>query len=357
MPTISKNQEYFITIAQQELHSFIMLGYIQDGNPKLFARIGKIYDVDAAAEGCNLVMGVKFFGGGLFARIADEGITRDATSTAIAYQAYSINFEQVKEFIGLISDLEREQMKNPCFNQSIRNIHKNDGMTEKEILNEEAIYSYVPRKEKGEHVTFKRKKLQDCQFTSSLSNIEIREFAQTSQMIRSDITCRTTSLNIIETILKVKTDISSHYLIAPKYKTTLVNGVPHASTFYILPPPPNVNQEHLTQQQIALLQKLYKRLELIPKLNSSSQQTRNKFEALKAIYKDILGENTLSATSLLHKILVHEQNRNQDLFIHRHTHFFRRLLPTSTTTQKLFYDIKEQLNKEITIERNITATQ
>lgn len=356
MPIISKNQEYFITIAQQKLHSFIMLGYMQDGNPNLFARIGKVYDVDAAAEGCSLVMGVKFFGGGLFSRIADEGITRDATSTPITYQAYSINFDQVKEFIGLISDLEREQMKNPSFNQSIRNIHKNDGMTEKEILDEEAIYSYVPIKEKGERATFKRKKLQDYRFTSSLTNVKIREFAQNTQLIRSDITCRTTSLNIIETILKFKTDISSHYFITPKYKTTLVDGVPHASTFYILPPPPNVNH-HLPTQQIALLQKLYKRLELIPKLNSSSQQTRNKFEALKAIYKDILGENTLSATLLLNKIIEQEQTRNQDLFIHRHTHFFRRLLPTSTATEKLFHGIKEQLNKEINIEKNIAATQ
>ena len=43
---LDKKDEYFLSIAKQDIHSFIMLGVITQGNPKLLARVAKWIDVD-----------------------------------------------------------------------------------------------------------------------------------------------------------------------------------------------------------------------------------------------------------------------------------------------------------------------
>src|SRR5687767_8824083 len=91
--TLSKNDEYFVAIAKQGIHSFMMLGVMQEGSPKLFARVGKTNDIDPNVNS-QVVMTTKALGSGTLARIADEGIIRrEGSVTPISYQAYAINYE------------------------------------------------------------------------------------------------------------------------------------------------------------------------------------------------------------------------------------------------------------------------
>lgn len=312
--------------------------------------MAKTDDIEPSANS-PLALVAKGLGGGTLARIANEGISRKKGSvTPISYQAYAINYEQVKEFIGLISDVERKQLQNPEIRQGmIRVGRKSPEQTEDDILHAKAIFSYVPTKEEGDEVTFEWEKLQDCQFTTAPEK-DMEFIIQGMQRLHVGNTCRTTSVNIVEAILGFATDISKYFFIAPKYQTTLDAGQPNKDTFYVLPPPPSVHRENAASKQFDILNKLYKRMSEIPKLNPGSPETRAKFEALKSIYKDAVGANNLSATELMRKIMEHDKVASKDLFHKREPNFLSRFFTIKSTTERMFKDFEkdfqDNINKE-----------
>ena len=115
---------------------------------------------------------------------------------------------------------------------------------------------------------------------------------------------------MVEAILGFAANISKYFFIKPEYQTKFVGGNPVKETFYILPPPPNVYKEHLTLVQFKTLEKLYKRLEELPKSFSDRPETRTKFDALKDIYTSIAGENKLSVEALLKKFDEHKGKKD-----------------------------------------------
>ena len=96
-----KSDEYFIAISQQDWHTFIMLGVMLNGKPTLLTRIGK-----ASRKNPNLC---SFFFSELAAQLSDEGITRRTTiETPISYSAYTITYQQVLDFIGLVEKINQK---------------------------------------------------------------------------------------------------------------------------------------------------------------------------------------------------------------------------------------------------------
>lgn len=83
MPTITLNKkdEYFISIAKQGIHSFMMLGVIKDGQPKLLARVGKTNDIDPDYSS-QFAITKKAITTKTLSRIADEGLSRKKGSIA-----------------------------------------------------------------------------------------------------------------------------------------------------------------------------------------------------------------------------------------------------------------------------------
>ena len=108
-----------------------------------------------------------------------------------------------------------------------------------------------------------------------------------------------------------------------------------------------LSAEVLTQGQ-AVLKKIYKRLEEIPKLNPESPETRKKFDALKSMYKDIAGENHLSTKALFGKILEHEDKNQNSLFEKRSPNFLSKLFSLSSSTKRMFDDMENGLKKMMT---------
>ena len=102
-----------------------------------------------------------------------------------------------------------------------------------------------------------------------------------------------------------------------------------------------INQ--LTKQQTYVLNKLYKRLEEIPKSHPGDPKTKEKFDQLKTIYKQIAGENNLNANTLLTKIIEHEALNSKTLFTKRSPNFLSRLFSMSSTTERLFKQMKTEL--------------
>src|SRR3990167_8675870 len=233
---LNKKNEYFLSIATQDMHSFIMLGVVTTyGEPKLLARIGQTADVNPNPT-------LKAICSGVLARIADEGIHRYSQRiTNINYQAYAINYEQLKEFLGMISEIETEQLKNPKIQAGIKFKYGND------TWDKGKIKCYIPIQENQDNdlVTFEYNILKEFKFAADealKAKVESKvtpKIASGVQQVYLTNTCRTAAKNIVEAVLGFTTDISKYFFISPRYESKLVAGEPEKASFYILPLPPN----------------------------------------------------------------------------------------------------------------------
>ena len=335
--TVGSDNEYFLAIAKQGIHSFMMLGVIKDdGSPQLLARVGKTNWIDPDASS-GLKMTAKSCGKGTLAMIGDEGITRKKDhNVAVNYQAYTISLEQMKGFLSLIKEIEAKQLHNSRINNALINASEED----------RSISCYAPiLGDKTRSVPFEYKKLQEWTEAPKdrIKYPTSETIATHAQTLSATNTCRTTSLNVVECVLGFKTDISKYFFVAPKFQTTLSAGQPLKETFYILPAPPIACTNQLTKQQTYVLNKLYKRLEEIPKSHPGDPKTKEKFDQLKTIYKQIAGENNLNANTLLTKIIEHEALNSKTLFTKRSPNFLSRLFSMSSTTERLFKQMKTEL--------------
>jgi len=78
-------------------------------------------------------------------------------------------------------------------------------------------------------------------------------------------------------------------------------------------------------------------------INSTSEDTRKKFNALKAMYQNIAGPNLISAEDLLNSICQHEQRHKTELFKTRS--WFSSLFSLRSSTEKMVDEIKAELNQ------------
>lgn len=332
-----KDSEYFIAIAQKGIHSFMLLGVVdKDGKPNVLARVGKSNWIDSADDN-KLLLTMKMATVGTLAVIEDEIVKRRSTKEEeIHYTAYSINYEQVKEFLALIAEIEKRHYADEDIKAAILELYGDDG------LDQVAIECFVPTNESSEsdEVTFEFQQLGKSEFIAPVDK-KASFLEAGGKELHMTNTCRTTALGIVEAILGFVTTISSYFFIKPDYQTKLVGGNPEKETFYILPPPPNV-YKNVSATQLQTMEKLYEKLEELPKSYSDKPETRAKFDALKDVYKSIAGENNLSAGDLLEKLNEHS-GKKQALYTARASDpsVFTQIFGSST--KRMFKNIKEDL--------------
>lgn len=365
--TVPIDSEFFISLAKVEEHSFLMLGVISSNGPKLLARVGKTFDIDPDVD-ASFAIGKKLLGNGLISRIKDEGVTRkEGHIVAITYQAYSISYEQTKDFLASIADIESRQLRVPMIRTSIIRVGKDkaaftknksnnepilsDTITDHEALDNEAMRGFLPANETPTHIQFSLQKLQDWRAAHpEPTSSEPDAFADT-QTLQMSNTCRTTSKNLLEKILGFSTDISKYFFISPKFKCNLQAGQPDLN-FYILPEPPNAVTSKVTTQQTYVLEKIYSRMEKIIQKDSDNPKTRTKFDSLKLLYRQIAGENQIQAGALLDKILQHEQSHKKVLYDRRNPTFFNKLLDVNSATENTFNQLKKKLVKDKLLDKD-----
>jgi len=357
--------EFFISMAKKGIHSFVMLGVVQsDGSARLLARVGKTNYVDPSQSQAMLIY-KEVAGSGALAFLADEGISRRQDfSETIQHQTYAITYDQAKQFLGLMLKIQKSQFSDPMMRKALvrgeAKLLDNDKLVSAidklgegnidtldvdtlEAFNkmEESmkIRCYLPVSEENGEVTFKIKPLSDFEDQSEAS-AEAKVAISTVNKIQLSNTCRTTALNILECILGFKTDISRYFFISPKYQATLTGGQPK-QPFIILPPPPE-SYTNVSKEQKSVLHKLYKRLEQVSTTHTDDPKTKVKFDKLKALYKNIAGNNTLNANQLLIEIIKHE---SKELYEKRSPNFLSRLLLIKSTTERVFDQMKTELKK------------
>lgn len=338
---VKSTSEFFIAVAAQGIHSFMMLGVMdRDNFPRLLARVGKTNDIDPTRQIDGSITRefatiVKEIGKkGALARIGGEWLDYQAD---IHYQAYAVDFRQAKEFLALIHSIEQKHIADPIIGPAI----------ELADVRNRRIECYIPTSVTDGKVTFTYKALEtaaDPTFGEPIRPANPDLIAR-AQQIKVGNTCRTTSLNVAECILGFKPDVSEFFLFKPKYQTKLIIGGLEEDTFYILPPPPEAynHGSNLSKHQISVLKKLYERLEDIPKIQPGDRKTRVKFNKLKIMYNDIAGNNNLSVNALLGKIAQHENGSEHDLFDKRAPNFFSWLFRRISTTERFFRSMKKEL--------------
>ncbi|STY28266.1 Uncharacterised protein [Legionella wadsworthii] len=353
--TVHKDSEFFISIAKKGVHSFIMVGVMINGHPEILARVGKGNLIDKQF-GVRCTNRFTIFGKNIFhhsdASLLDEFDFDKNRMIGLSYQSYSITLKQYKEFIAITRDIHHNQLAHYQ--------DRNDPVGEDKYLTypelgvrklRQGISCYIPEDEEGGQVTFTYKNIHSFNEISTLrSEQERQQIIARSKEINASNTCRTTAYDLLQYPLPYAPKVPSLFLMELDYKTTLSCSKLNPGTFYILPPPPNCFQLNPTQMKV--LEKLYKKLEDLPKKQSGSDVTRKKFEALKQLYKELAGEPQLSLTNLLEKITLHRK-ANHDLFNEKRDQcLFSKFVEAvgfkiNSGTQRTYDQMEKDLKEEI----------
>lgn len=369
--TVKSDAEFFISIAQQGHHTFIMLGVIDNtGSPRLLARIAKTHDVDPDFNK-KIKAGIKATFSQTLARIADEGISRDAEhSVTINYQAYAITYAQVHAYLAMIQEIENKQNDDLVIKSRLEimeNEQVDDYKKDNPEWSDEDLRSYVKKKlrircylpkldETTNTITFNFQPLSESKLFANLESNEEKnkiniKLVNDAKHISARNTCRTNAIAIIEAILGFPTNIPNFFLSKPKHKTKLSAGQP-VKPFYLLPNPPKMFKK--STSELKVLQEIYNRLESIPKIAHNTDETQRKFKDLKKLYNELSGSNEKRTAADLLKHILNYGNENGHLFTHRKKGFIN--TSRETTTKKMFIKIENLLKKEDEIERASSIT-
>ncbi|QMT60847.1 hypothetical protein [Legionella sp. PC997] len=359
---IDKNSEFFIAIAKKGVHSFIMLGVMVDGEPKLLAKVGKGNIIDKSfGSSCvqQFTLFGKMVGSHSDAVLLDEGLGGTNNFPEISYQAYAISFDQYLEFLEITRAIHQEQLDFYKNRPNPTGEYKKMTFPERGVYKlREGIHCYIPEEEETlgkitlkykEIGTFKQQSAQDAKLR--------QDIIDESKEIHSSNTCRTTARSLLNYTLHYPANVSSLFTIDFNYKTRLWHeNTLKSNTFYILPKPPNCF--HVPASKRKILDELYKKLEDLPKKEPGSDATRRKFNELKKLYLEVAVEPQLSLNQLLRKIIEHREN-NRVLFETRRGHNLLSSIvemfgfKIKTGTQQTYERIEQTLNKEIMRKKEI----
>ncbi|KTD14498.1 hypothetical protein Lgra_0529 [Legionella gratiana] len=352
--TVDKESEFFITIAKEGIHSFVMLGVMVDNKPELLARVGKGNLIDPNfGESCGnqFTMFGKAVGSHTEASLMDEGISRKKDRTSdISYQSYAITYEQYLEFLALTKEIHEHQLEH----YKERELPKVD--PSKWTYPQQGVHKlrsgincYLPSQVESGKITFEFKPITTFEHQCANKNQQTRQdIISGANEIKVSNTCRTTARALLNYTLGYSPDVPALFAIGLDYKTKLVGGKPTANSFYILPQPPSCFEVNPTQMKV--LKELYKKLENLPKINPTSGDTRKKFNELKHLYQELAGKPQLSLTDLLDRITVHRVTNNKLFDTRRSQSLFSKLaekLGIKTGTQQAYDRMEKAVKQEI----------
>ncbi|QEY52723.1 hypothetical protein [Legionella longbeachae] len=352
--TVNKDSEFFMTIAKEGVHSFIMLGVMVKDTPQLLARVGKGNLIDPSF-GTSCSKSFTMFGKAVATRteasLMDEGISDDEDATSdISYQSYSITYEQYLEFLALTKNIHEEQLDHYKEREVPNVAYKELTYPQRGVYKLRAgIKCYIPTQDEAGKITFQYESIKNFQPPMVNDNQPLQqEIISGAKEIKASNTCRTTARALLNYTLHYSPDVPALFAIGLDYKTKLVGGTPTANTFYVLPQPPNCFEVNPTQMKV--LKELYKKLENLPKTDPESSSTRRKFDKLKHLYKEIAGEPQLGLANLLDKITLHRVAHNT-LFDERRGQSiiskFAEMLGIKTGTQQAYDRMEKAVKQEI----------
>ena len=305
---VDKKSEFFIALGKTGIHSFVMLGVMQAGEPKLLARVGKTNRVDKDIESpCKVTAKA------LFSHTDSELQNEKLELTNnISYSAYAINYAHYQQFIKLTS-LAQGSKGLKCY-QTVREdddtyVMSFDLLAQPELANASEREQAIVQRTKNLHVTN---------------------------------TCRNTAIDLVE--YTQGTPLSgnvSHTFFRDLPLSAVFNSGKPDRHFYVLPLPPAAHEAD--QEKMVILTKIYKRMEQLLQKDPYGQNTIEKFKALKMLYQQQAGVpngNIVEALASIkqwkadHKVVI-SQLRDQS--------FFGKLFVSQSSTSAMADDIESSL--------------
>ena len=315
--TVNKDSKFFIALCKDSdsPHSFVSLG-VENGNKQvLLGAFGKVFGKNS--DDC------RFFFSDTEGRINNERrfFAEDKNKTPIhsemTYKAYSISYAQYLEFLKYMKTISLAQKKNS------------------------PLMAYCPQEEDKTSpiVTLKWQSVNylETEKNANASNDDINQHLR----IGKSNTCRHTAINFTKRATKLNNlgkGISSFFAFSPPLKTSILGGTLGADGqhIYILPLPPK-SFTGVSKSKLAILNKLYTRLDEIILMEQYNRKTSKKFEQIKALYNSITANEKSNLNEVL-KEITSWVNDNKDLIsTHRKPHW----ISFKTTTERMFNKILE----------------
>lgn len=337
--TVNKSDEFFIAVAKEDaleqVHSFLLIGVKTKDEIHLLSRVGKVCEDTA-----NCVSVSKALFASEQAKLKDEAIIgytnlwRD-----INYLAYAINYEQYIDYILLLEYL-----------------HQKDN---------EKLVSYKPSKEEDTTVTLVHTNKNFALAGDRKVRSEADEIDKHVHNLSIGNTCRHSVLELLKYVLKSEdtSNISNLFfrnlplhtkLIANDGPSWLVEGKkqqkcfihPDSKTpFYILPPPPSSVLKDKSPLEGKILTELYKQMETMLKIAPNDEKTKKKFELLKELYNQKIGNKKENLDTLVSSIRTWRNTHSKELNTLRETYFFDSFFSCffkrKSATEKMFNRFEE----------------
>lgn len=310
--TVNQKSEFFVSIAKQGIHTYLMLGVIDNHKPITLAKIGKSNLIDQDFDiSCTSQFGLfkKELVTHTDAAIVDERLNENQN---VNYQAYSITYQQYLDFLHMLKMIHLDQLSH--YQPRILDEEKAFAeltYPEKGVYKlRQGIQCFIPTQVISEQIQFQYQDIKS--FNESLNlDKKPQEIISGAKQLSATNTCRTTARSILNYVLGYSPKVPELFLMNLDYHMKKEGD----ESFYVLPAPPNCFKVDTTRMQV--LQELYAKLEDLPKNQPQSKLTRDKFDILKQLYRDITSSPDISFDELLCKITEHKTTHRQLLDAHR----------------------------------------
>lgn len=302
---VDKKSEFFIALGKTGIHSFVMLGVMQAGEPKLLARVGKTILVDK--DPCKAIAKALF--GYTDSELENESLT---LWNNISYSAYAINYAHYQQFMKLTS-LAQGSRGLKCY-QTVREdddtyVMSFDLLAQTELANASEREQAIVQRTKNLHVT------NTCRNTA----IDLVEYTQGTQL----------SGNV------------SHTFFRDLPLSAVFNSGKPDRHFYVLPLPPAAHEAD--QEKMVILTKIYKRMEQLLQKDPYGQNTIEKFKALKMLYQQQAGVPNGNIVDALNSIKQWKADHKAVISQLRDQSFFGKLFVSQSSTSAMADDIESSL--------------
>src|SRR3990167_5638864 len=298
---------FFIAVCMISTHSFLAAGVQQEnGEYAMLLDVGKAVPRSERHYGILQSLWLMMTGQLPSDISNDQKLVLGSKASferKVNYMAYAINYQQYLDLLAALKQL------NP------------------------GIIAYVPTSETDEIITLDMQHLDDyfCDNVTSTPALERVESHQDNISLTNN--CRSAALDLASLSLRehIKDSISLPTCPLIKFPcTNVIKSSRFVEPLFIMPPPPTAY--HTDVFTLAVITPIYRRMEKILRLHNTSADTREKFDAVKDLYLQLVKtERQPSLKDLLASINSWAEANKEVVDHHRGVHFFWQ----RTSTRKL----------------------
>ena len=311
--TLNKNSQFFVAMCKDanSVHSFISLGVEINNKQVLLGSFGKVISRDSST--CCFLFGETS------GRIINERIfftqKNEKIRSNMTYKAWSLSLQQYMEFLAYMREISMSQKSRS------------------------PLDAYCPVSETDTEVTLEWQSVENKNLIEPVSDEP--EDLDEYKHIGLINTCRHSAIKLTQKASQL-TDlgqgISSIFTLSAPLTTQVTGGImgTRGEHIYILPLPPR-SFPGLCEKKMAIIKKLYERLDTILLVEQNKKSTINKFEKIKSLYDSITSKEQASMSEVFNEISCWVDSNKQLISTHRKSHW----ISFPTATEKMFKQLLE----------------